>query len=85
MQGAPWPSARCPPVPHRVDFIAKQLGGLREHEKRIRGLESQVGGPAPMSKQWAPEGLTHILAQPQSLETKCLPLRGSCTPREILH
>ncbi|XP_074193013.1 LOW QUALITY PROTEIN: transient receptor potential cation channel subfamily M member 5 [Rhinolophus sinicus] len=27
---------------HRVDFIAKQLGGLREHEKRIRGLESQV-------------------------------------------
>ncbi|KAF6334605.1 transient receptor potential cation channel subfamily M member 5 [Rhinolophus ferrumequinum] len=27
---------------HRVDFIAKQLGGLREQEKRIRGLESQV-------------------------------------------
>ncbi|ELK28559.1 Transient receptor potential cation channel subfamily M member 5 [Myotis davidii] len=27
---------------HRVDVIAKQLGGLREQEKRIRGLESQV-------------------------------------------
>lgn len=28
---------------HRVEVIAKQLGGLREQEKRIRGLESQVG------------------------------------------
>ncbi|EPQ20053.1 Transient receptor potential cation channel subfamily M member 5 [Myotis brandtii] len=27
---------------HRVEVIAKQLGGLREQEKRIRGLESQV-------------------------------------------
>ncbi|XP_019522858.1 PREDICTED: transient receptor potential cation channel subfamily M member 5 [Hipposideros armiger] len=27
---------------HRVDFIAKHLAGLREQEKRIRGLESQV-------------------------------------------
>ncbi|KAM7086527.1 transient receptor potential cation channel subfamily M member 5 [Molossus nigricans] len=28
---------------HRVDITAKHLGGLREQEKRIRGLESQVG------------------------------------------
>ncbi|XP_036903692.1 transient receptor potential cation channel subfamily M member 5 [Sturnira hondurensis] len=28
---------------HRVDTIAKHLGGLREQEKRIQGLESQVG------------------------------------------
>ncbi|XP_039696259.1 transient receptor potential cation channel subfamily M member 5 [Pteropus medius] len=27
---------------HRVDLLAKHLGGLREQEKRIRGLESQV-------------------------------------------
>ncbi|XP_053780560.1 transient receptor potential cation channel subfamily M member 5 isoform X1 [Desmodus rotundus] len=27
---------------HRVDIIAKHLGGLREQEKHIRGLESQV-------------------------------------------
>ncbi|XP_054426648.1 transient receptor potential cation channel subfamily M member 5 [Pteronotus mesoamericanus] len=27
---------------HRVDMMAKHLGGLREQEKRIRGLESQV-------------------------------------------
>ncbi|XP_053514216.1 transient receptor potential cation channel subfamily M member 5 [Artibeus jamaicensis] len=28
---------------HRVDIIAKHLVGLREQEKRIQGLESQVG------------------------------------------
>ncbi|XP_054553520.1 transient receptor potential cation channel subfamily M member 5 [Talpa occidentalis] len=27
---------------HRVDFVAKYLGGLREQDKRIRRLESQV-------------------------------------------
>ncbi|XP_070085137.1 transient receptor potential cation channel subfamily M member 5 isoform X1 [Equus przewalskii] len=27
---------------HRVDFIAKYLGGLREQEKRIKRLESQI-------------------------------------------
>lgn len=31
---------------YRVDLLAKHLGGLREQEKRIRGLESQVGGKA---------------------------------------
>lgn len=27
---------------HRVGFIAKYLGGLREHERRVERLESQI-------------------------------------------
>lgn len=39
-----WPSATAATCfCHRVDFIAKYLGGLREQEKRIKRLESQVG------------------------------------------
>lgn len=39
-----WPSATAATCfCHRVDFIAKYLGGLREQEKRIKCLESQVG------------------------------------------
>uniref|UniRef100_A0A8C6FTN2 Transient receptor potential cation channel subfamily M member 5 n=1 Tax=Moschus moschiferus TaxID=68415 RepID=A0A8C6FTN2_MOSMO len=43
-------------VAHRVDVIAKYLGGLREQERRIRHLESQVGGrtrvPFSLRRAW---------------------------------
>ncbi|PNI26606.1 TRPM5 isoform 5 [Pan troglodytes] len=34
---------------HRVDFVAKYLGGLREQEKRIKCLESQASEPRSSS------------------------------------
>ncbi|XP_058518641.1 transient receptor potential cation channel subfamily M member 5 isoform X6 [Ochotona princeps] len=30
---------------HRVELVAQSLGGLREQERRLRGLESQASGP----------------------------------------
>lgn len=43
---------------HRVDVVAKLLGGLREQERRVKRLESQVGGRtrAPFSLSWARQG-----------------------------
>lgn len=43
--GAPAPSSLLPTCfCHRVDSVAKYLGALREQERRVKRLESQVGG-----------------------------------------
>lgn len=39
-------SPRLPLLLHRVDLVAKYLGGLREQEKQIKCLESQVSWQA---------------------------------------
>lgn len=39
---------------YRVDSVAQYLGGLREQEKRIKRLESQVGRPTSCSSDLGP-------------------------------
>lgn len=64
------------PLCRRVDVVAKHLGALREQEKRIRGLEAQVGPTAPV-----PDPPPH----PRHLRDRCLPWGGPCTaPRHPL-
>ena len=47
--------------PHRVDVIAKLLGGLREQERRVKRLETQVGGWTRHPSPWAGPGRGHAV------------------------
>uniref|UniRef100_A0A8C4PER0 Transient receptor potential cation channel subfamily M member 5 n=1 Tax=Equus asinus asinus TaxID=83772 RepID=A0A8C4PER0_EQUAS len=56
---------------HRVDFIAKYLGGLREQEKRIKCLESQINYCTVLLSSMA-----DTLAQGDASRSKCISREG---------
>ena len=67
---------------HRVDVVAKYLGGLREQERRVRRLESQVGwrirAPFSLGRAWQ-VGMQSGQGQGGEnlgLQDSCPPLRG---------